>query len=216
MLTAALTFVLLTALALAATVYYQHRRAARVALGAATVLFESADPAAEARPVTTRLAGGDLLVEAPVVFGRLAAGILVLEIKSQAQGEAEGFELALTAFDPAWLRAKRYGYTAAPEGMHLLVGPQGVVSDRLLQRTAREHGLDLPRSAGDYVQAYPVQGVTTDPADHCLHAHASLPSGAVLNLSYDYAAATLRVRVPAGELTTTDNYQALGVRMEAM
>ncbi len=209
---ATVTALSLALVVLAGIAYLLYRRMQRGG-GGATTLFEASDPAAAERAVLTELDNGDLLIEAPVVHARLASGILVLDVKSEAQNYPEGFELALTEFDPGWLRAGGYGYHAA-EG-HVLLGPQGDISNRLLRRTARRHALDLPADAGDYVQAYPVQGVTTDPGDFCVHAHVNLPSGAVLNLRYDYAAATLRARVPASALSSLVNYQALGLSLRA-
>lgn len=177
------------------------------------VLFERRTEPPFLRPVVTRERGGDLVVEAPVVHARLVRDILVLDVKSDSGARPEGFELAVTGFDPTWLTAAAYRHHAV-DG-HVLLGPQGEMTDRLLRRAADLHGLGIPTRAGKYVQAYELVGVVTDPAESTLRARVALPSGATFELAYDYARATVLATVPAGAFAVAENYSALAVEMAA-
>ena len=192
----------------------QHLRKPAVDQVAASTIFETRIDPPFLRPVVTRLEDGDLLIEAPVVHARLVNEILVLDIKSNSAKNAEGFELAITGFKPEYLAAEKYHYFPSVEG-HVLVGPQGDPTNRLLERTAKLHDLELPSEGGSYVQAYTIDGIVTDPGDFRVEVQATLPSGAPLLISYDYAKATVNARVPASALHTSENYRPLGVRLEA-
>lgn len=207
-----LAAVMLTALAIGYANYRGSRR--RDAAGdGVEVLFEARLDPPFLRPVVTRQAGGDLVVEAPVVHARLVRDILVLDVKSDSGPRPEGFEVAITGFEAAWLDAKAYRHHAGAG--HILLGPQGEMTDRLLRRAAERHRLHLPTRAGKYVQAYELEGVVTDPAEFSVEARALLPSGETFVVAYDYAGATVRARIPAGAFAVADNYSALAVEMAA-
>ena len=192
---------------------YRHWRSATADPIAAATLFETRLDPPFVRPVVTRMEDGDLVVEAPVVHARLVGEILVLDVKSHSGKRAEGFELAITGFRADFLEAGAYHYHDI-EG-HLLFGPQGGTTDRLLARAARRHDLVLPATAGTNVQAFGVAGVVTDPGDFSVEIQAVLPSGAPLHVAYDYAQAKVHARVPASALTARENYRPLSVRLEA-
>jgi len=165
------------------------------------------------RPVVTRMENNDLLLDAPVVHARLAGSILVLDVKSGSNKNAEGFEIAITNFDPNWINAKSYKFHETES--KILVGPQGDITNRLLERTADQHNLELPEDAGRYVQVYDVDGVVTDPGDFRLEVQATLPNGAPLHVAYDYSSASVHIRVPASALRAEANYSPLGVKLKA-
>ena len=215
------TTLLLTAAAIFLSVaLYRYLRAGRGDTAGTTegrsdldVLFETRIEPPFLRPVVTRLHGGELTVEAPVVHARLASDILVLDVKSGSNSRAEGFEIAITEFDPTWLDAAGYNFHAARG--HLLVGPQGEITDRLLRRAAREHELALPTTGGNYVQIFELEGIVTDPAEFTVEFQGRLPSGEPVTAAYEYASATVHLTAPAAALTREDNYQPLGVKLQA-
>lgn len=191
---------------------FQHRRAGKEDPVKAATIFETRINPPFLRPVVTRLEDNDLKIDAPVVHARLVGDILVLDIKSNSGAKAEGFELAVTGFDMKYLKAEKYHFF--PSEGHLLVGPQGACTDRLLQRAAKSHGLDLPSSAGTHVQAFAIEGIVTDPGDFRVEIQAILPSGAPLHIAYDYARASVHARVHASAFNTQVNFQPLGVKLE--
>lgn len=194
--------------------YANYRRSrAELAGQGVEVLFETRIDPPFLRPVVTRQQDGNLLVEAPVVHARLVRDILVLDVKSDSGPRPEGFEVALTGFDVEWLHAPAYAHHAA-EG-HVLLGPQGEMTDRLLRRAASLHDLALPSDSGKYVQAYELSGVVTDPAEFTVEARAKLPAGETFVVAYDYASATLRATVPATAFEAAENYSALAVELAA-
>ncbi len=206
-------FFLACCLCLLCVLAYQHLRASQRDPIAAATIFESRIDPPFLRPVVTRLDEGDLLINAPVIHARLVGEILVLDIKSNSGSRAEGFELAVTGFKANYLDAAKYHFHAG-EG-HLLIGPQGEPTNRLLQRTASLHGINLPSSAGAIVQAFPVNGIVTDPGDFRVEIQATLPSGAPLHIAYDYAKASIHARVHASALSLQQNFQPLGVQLAA-
>ena len=191
--------------------YRQYMHTQRDPVAEAT-LFETRIDPPFVRPVVTRLEDGDLMIDAPVVHARLVGEILVLDIKSTSGRNPEGFELALTNFDKCWLTAEKYAYH--PCKGHLLVGPQGPTTDRLLRRTARTHDIDLPNTAGERVQAFALEGVVTDPGDFRIEFQAHVPTGAPIHIAYDYAKASVHVRLHASIFAEVANLQPLKIRME--
>lgn len=194
-------------------VAFQHFRAGQVDPVAAATIFETRINPPFLRPVVTRLEDNDLKIDAPVVHARLVGEILVLDIKSNSGLKAEGFELAVTGFKMKYLKADKYHFF--PSEGHVLIGPQGACTDRLLQRTAQSHGLNLPLTGGSHVQAFAIEGIVTDPGDFRVEIQAILPSGAPLHIAYDYARASVHARVHASAFNTQENFQPLGVKMEA-
>ena len=193
----------------AVVVFQQYRSEA--AAQQPEVLFETRSEPPFVRAIVAEAEADTLHLTAPVVHARLVAGILVLDVKSEHLGRDEGFEIAITEFDVAWLSAEAYKYHEA--GGHLLVGPQGQLTDSLLGRVASENGLDLPSSAGSYVQAFKINGVVTDPNDFMVSVEATLPDGTTLEIGYDYASATVYGRVPTAALHAEGNYQPLQMQM---
>ncbi len=209
----ATSFLTATLLALAYVISFQRRRARQVVTVDDTCVFETRIEPPFLRPVVTRLENDDLLLDAPVVHARLSGTILVLDIKSGSNKSAEGFEIAITDFKPTWINAKSYKFNETDS--KILIGPQGDITNRLLERTANLHNLDLPEDAGRYVQVFDVDGVVTDPADFRIEVQATLPNGAPLIVSYDYSSASVNVRVPASALKAEANYSPLGVKLKA-
>ena len=206
-----LTCVLLTAVVMAV----QHLRARRVDPLAAATLFETREDPPFLRPVVSRHVDGHLVLDAPIVHARLVNGILVLDVKSNAAGRAEGFEVAVTGFDASWLEASGYGYVEPAEA-YVLVGPQGAPTDHLLRRVARSHDVKLPASAGAHVQAFEVISVVVDPAEFRVKVEAQLPGGETFAVAYDYAAGMLRGEVAAAVFAEGSNAQRLAVRLDAV
>ena len=209
------TFLLAAVMCAALAFGYANYRRSRVEYAGrgVEVLFETRIDPPFLRPVVTRQQDGALLVEAPVVHARLVRDILVLDVKSDSGPRPEGFEIAVTGFDAAWLHAPAYGHHGVVG--HLLFGPQGEMTDRLLRRAACAHDLELPSHGGKYVQAYELSGVVTDPAEFQVEASARLPSGQTITVAYDYASATLRATVPTAAFAAAENYAALAVEMAA-
>lgn len=209
------TFFLAAVMCAALAFGYANYRRSRLDLAGqgVEVLFEARIDPPFMRPVVTRQHDGDLLVEAPVVHARLVRDILVLDVKSDSGPRPEGFEIAVTGFDVDWLHAPAYGHHTVSG--HLLFGPQGEMTDRLLRRAASVHDLDLPDHSGKYVQAYELRGVVTDPVEFRVEARAQLPSGQSFTVAYDYASATLRATVPTAAFAAAENYAALAVEMAA-
>ncbi|MFK8057492.1 MAG: hypothetical protein AB8F78_15310 [Saprospiraceae bacterium] len=209
----ATSFLTASLLALAYVISFQRGRARNVVKMDTACVFETRIDPPFLRPVVSRMENDDLLMDAPVVHARLAGSILVLDIKSGSNKSAEGFEIAITEFNPSWINAKSYGFHETES--KVLVGPQGDLTNRLLERTANQHNLMLPEDAGRYVQVYDVDGVVTDPGEFRVEIQATLPNGDQLNVSYDYSNATINIRVPASALKAEANYQPLGVKLAA-
>ena len=203
--------VLVSALALSAVAAHKSRLARRER--EAIVLFETQIDPPYLRPVFTARTERELLLDAPVVHARLASGVLHLTIRSDAGGEAVGFEVAITNVELDWLRGECYR-CFSPEAQ-VLVGPLPGLTERLVARVARAH--DLPADAGipRHVQAYPVSTVTCDPAEDTLRVEVALPGGGHLRLAYDYAAATVAATFPTAALANPANRQTLAVRVAA-
>ena len=194
-----------------AFVHYRRERAVRAGGAGVNIVFEARlDPPFD-RPIVTHADGETLHVEAPVVHARLVRDILVIDVKSDARSQTEGFEVAITGFEAKWLDATAYRHHSV--GGHVLLGPQGELTNRLLRRAGAEHDLDLPERAGKYVQAYELAGVVTDPAEFTIEARALLPSGDTFVVAYDYASATVRGRIPTSAFSLATNYSALAVEM---
>ena len=200
-------------IALAFGIAYRRHRATHPAEREAVVLFETRVDAPYQRPVFTARSASLLHVEAPVVHARLASDILFLDVRSAAGGEHVGFELAVANVPLEWLRSERYRYLE-PEAQ-LLFGPRGASTERLLERAAERHGLELPASAGKHVHAYEIASVIVDPAEDTIRFDAVLPDGGVLKVSYDYARASVTANVPVAALANAENAQPLGIRIAA-
>ena len=209
----ATSFLTAALLALTYVISFQRSRARKVVEIDNTSVFETRIAPPFLRPVVTRMENDDLLLDAPVVHARLAGTILVLDIKSGSNKSAEGFEVAVTNFNPNWINAKSYKFHETES--KILIGPQGDITNRLLERTATQHDLELPEDAGRYVQVYDVDGVVTDPGDFCVEIQATLPNGAPLHIAYDYSSASVHIRVPASALKAEANYSPLGVKLKA-
>jgi hypothetical protein len=209
----ATSFLTATLLALAYVISFQRRRARQVVKVDDACVFETRIDPPFLRPVVTRMENDDLLLDAPVVHARLAGTILVLDIKSGSNKSAEGFEIAITDFKPEWINATSYKFNESDS--KILIGPQGDITNRLLERTANQHNLDLPEDAGRYVQVFDVDGVVTDLGDFRIEVQATLPNGSQLLVSYDYSSASINVRVPASALKAEANYSPLGVKLKA-
>ena len=209
----ATSFLTATLLALTYVISFQRRRARQVVKVDNACVFETHIDPPFLRPVVTRLENNDLLLDAPVVHARLTGTILVLDIKSGSNKSAEGFEIAITDFKPEWINAKSYKFNETDS--KILIGPQGDITNRLLERTANQHNLDLPEDAGRYVQVFDVDGIVTDPADFRIEIQATLPNGSPLHIAYDYSGASVHVRVAAAALKSEVNYSPLGVKLKA-
>ena len=177
------------------------------------VQFEAKTELPHDRPLITSCSEGGLLkIEAPVIHARLVSEILVLDVKSGMGEAAIGLEIAVTEFDLNWLDASSYKHHESLG--QLLIGPQGDLTDRLLHHISKRHGIDLPASAGSYVQAFPIASVVTDPAEFSVHITAILPSGEDLRLSYDYAGSVASAGVMTTALKAETNYSPLQVTLE--
>lgn len=209
----ATSFLTATLIAFAYVISFQRRRARRVVKVDSTCVFETRIDPPFLRPVVTRMENDDLLLDAPVVHAKLSGTILVLDIKSGSNKNAEGFEVAITNFNLNWINAKSYKFHETES--QILIGPQGDITNRLLERTANQHDLELPEDAGRYVQVYKVDGIVTDPGDFRVEVQATLPNGAPLHVAYDYSNASVHIRVPASALKAEANYSPLGVKLKA-
>jgi len=209
----ATSFLTATLIAFAYVISFQRSRARKAVEVDSTCVFETRIEPPFLRPVVTKMENDDLLLDAPVVHARLSGSILVLDLKSGSNKTAEGFEIAITDFNPAWINAKNYQFHESES--RILVGPQGDITNRLLERTAAQHDLVLPEDAGRYVQVFDVDGVVTDPGDFRVEIQATLPNGAPLHIAYDYSNASVHVRVPASALKAEANYSPLGVKLKA-
>ena len=207
------SFIFLSLATLVGALVFQVRRSQQTSASTEACLFETKIDPPFLRPIVTRLQNEDLLINAPVVHAKLTRDILVLDIKSGSHANAEGFEIALTEFNPEWLKTNHYRYHETVG--KVLVGPQGDITNRLLQRTATQHNLQLPESSGHLVQAFQATGVVTDPAEFLVKVEAELPCGACIQLAYDYAAASLHIQVPANAFGKPENFQPLGVQLRA-
>ena len=210
MLTIAITSAVL--LLLAAVIYYAVV-GRNLGEREAVVLFETRIDPPYLRPVFTARGEHDFHLDASVVHARLLSGVLHLTLRSDAGGEAVGFEVAITNVELDWLRGESYRYFT-PE-CQLLVGPLPQLSDRFIERTARLHDLDVPEGGLRHVQAYAVTAVICDPADDSIRVEVDLPDGRAIRLTYDYAAATVHATLPTAALVNPENVQPLALRVAA-
>jgi len=205
----ATSFLTATLIAFAYVISFQQRRSRKAVEVDSTCVFETRIDPPFLRPVVTKMENDDLLLDAPVVHARLTGSILVLDLKSGSNKNAEGFEIAITDFNPAWINAKNYKFHESES--RILIGPQGDITNRLLKRTAAEHKLVLPTDAGRYVQVFDVDGLVTDPGDFRVEIQATLSNGAPLHIAYDYSNGSVPVRVPASDLNAEATFCPLCV-----
>lgn len=175
------------------------------------VIFEAIEEPPYDRAVNAALKGGDLYLEVPVVQARLINDILVLDVKSEIN-ELEGFEVAITNFDKAWLNAS--SYACHNVYCNVLLGPQGEATSRLINNVQDQIDKKLNLEVGKLVQAFSVSTIITDPADFCINLEANMPNGDTFTLKYNYATQTIDGTVALRSLMVAENYSPLALALE--
>ena len=177
------------------------------------ILYESHTPPPFLRPFEFSRNGDQLSIVAPVVRACLMSEVLVLSLASETEDQLKHIELGFTGFQLEWLNPKGYSFIENP-GM-LLLGPKGEATNQLLREASKASGFMLPEDAGNLVQAFPIMGLTLDPAEDLLRFDIQLPSGLEVAVHYAYSSGLLKSSLPIDQLLKEDNYQALGYRMAA-